>query len=162
MTIPTVAEAAETLQGILSQIRPELPAADRSRISDELVSFANPASSYRVPDEASYRELRETALVASDELDAALSAAAVARIRARSEALTRHVAVIQAVTDEAERRAKTQHLAVVRQVLTSSQAIVEGLQEAKKAFDEARPEAGYAALATALDEIQSLRAKLPT
>ena len=162
MTIPTVAEATETLQGILSQIRQELPAADRSRISDELVSFANPASSYRVPDEVSYRELRETALAASDELDAALSAAAVARIRARSDALTRYVAVIQAVTEDTERRAKALNLTMVRQVLSSSKTIVDAVKEAKRAFEEDRAEAGYAALVTAIDEVESLRAKLPT
>jgi len=95
MAIPTVEEAAEKLQEILGQIRQGLSAQERSRISDELVSFANPASEYRVPFRPAYAELRETALAVSDELDKGLSSAALARILKRTAALARYVTAVR-------------------------------------------------------------------
>lgn len=106
MAIPTVEEAAVKLQEILGRIRQGLSAQERSRISDELMSFSNPASEYHVPSRPAYAELRETALAVSDEIDKGLSSAALERIRKRTAALARYVTAVSAVTEEAESQEK--------------------------------------------------------
>ena len=110
MASPTVEEAAEKLQEILGRIKQGLSAQELSRISDELVSFANPASAYHVPSRPSYAELRETALAASNELQRGLSSAALARIRSRAAALARHVTAVRMVTEEAENQVKALYI----------------------------------------------------
>jgi len=161
MAIPTVEEAAEKLQEILGQIRQGLSAQERSRISDELVSFANPASEYRVPFRPAYAELRETALAVSDELDKGLSSAALARILKRTAALARYVTAVRAVTEEAESQARALKLDMMKVVLNSSKTIIDTAREAKKAFEEERIEAGYAAIEKVIDELEGLGTKLP-
>jgi hypothetical protein len=161
MAIPTVEEAAEKLEEILGRIRQGLSAQERSGISDELVSFANPASEYHVPSRPAYAELRETALAVSDEVDKGLSKAALERIRKRTAALARYVTAVSAVTEEAESRVKALKLDVMKVVLSSSKTIVDTVKEAKKAFKEDRTDAGYAAIEKVIDELEGLGTKLP-
>ncbi|MHC4518157.1 MAG: hypothetical protein ACYTAS_06185 [Planctomycetota bacterium] len=161
MAIPTVEEAEAKLQGILAQIKQGLKAADRSRIADELISFANPASAYAVPAEGAYNELRKTALTIRKELDRALSAAAIEGIRARSEVLTSHVATITAVTAQAEKRVAELKLTVLKETANASKAIIAAAQKAKDAFRENRTQAGYAAIDAIIAELEALGTRLP-
>ena len=56
------------------------------------------------------------------------------------------MALIKAVTEEAERRARALTLTLVKEVTSSSKTIVAAAREAKKAFEEDRTDAGYAAI----------------
>jgi uncharacterized phage infection (PIP) family protein YhgE len=156
MAIPTVEEAAKILLDILDRISQNISDAERSKISDELLSFADPASYFGVPASPPYEELRERALEVSDELDKALSSAALDRIRNRAVALTRYLDTIKAVTDEAEKRAKALKLEIIR----SAANIVTTAQEAEKAFKDNRSQDGYDAIKDVIDQIENLRKEL--
>ena len=160
MAIPTVEEASNKLQEILSQIALGISPSDRSRISDELVSYANPASSYGVPARPAYAELREIALTVSDELDRALTAAAIKRIRNRSAELARFVTAIKAVTDEAENNARDLKLKNLNEILQFSKKAVNIAKKARTAFEENQNQEGYAAIQSLIDEIENMRDNL--
>lgn len=156
MAIPTVEEAANILQEILDRIGQNISDVERSNISDELVSFADPASHFGVPAGPPYEELRERALEVSEELDEALTPAALERMKNRGVALTRYVTAIKAVTDKAESNAKALKLKIIQ----SAANIVTTVQEAEKAFKENRSQEGYDAIKDVIDQIENLRKEL--
>lgn len=50
---------------------------------------------------------------------------------------------------------------MMKVVLNSSKTILDTVKEAKKAFEEKRTEAGYAAIEKVIDELEGLGTKLP-
>jgi hypothetical protein len=158
MPAPTIEQAATQLQALLGKLSENISDAERSKISDELVSFANPASDYGVPASPAYTELRETALRVSEEVDRGLTRAAIKRIRDRSEALSRFVAAIESVTDKAEKDAQALRLEVITRVQQFAKAAGDAIKEARKAFDEGRTSDAYDALEKVREEIETLSA----
>ena len=156
MAIPTVEEAAKILHQILDRINQNISDAERSKISDELVSFADPASHFSVPASQPYEEFREMALEVSDKLDEALSSAALDRIRNRGAALTRYVAAIKAVTEEAKSNAKALKLDIIQ----STANIINTANEAKKAFEDDRSQEGYTAIENVIAQLEDLMKEL--
>ena len=53
------------------------------------------------------------------------------------------------------------NLALAKEVVASSKRIVDAVSESQEAFEANRTEAGYAAIATVIEEIERLRGKLP-
>ena len=162
MAIPTVEEAANRLHTILTAIREGVSDTKRSQISDQLLAFANPASDDAVPATAAYAELRETALRTSDDLDRQISSSSLKRIRGRSEALSRYVAAINAVSMEAQRDAAALKLSIINTVLDKSRNVIESVKKTKAAFEGQDFDEGFASIEETLDRIENLRAALPT
>jgi hypothetical protein len=66
------------------------------------------------------------------------------------------------VTEQAESRAKALHFPLVKEAANSSRTIVDAVKEAKKALEEDRAEARYAAIGRVVEEVEGLRIRLPS
>ena len=147
----SVEESNTELQGILAKIREGLSSSQRGDVSDELVSFAE-----KLPAEAEYAELTQTAFDASEFLDRAITKAALKSLKGRTAALKRFVTAINSVTNKAKQDAAQARLETVQNILNVTKKVTSSALEARKAFEENRATDGFAAIDKVLAEVDRL------
>ena len=147
----SVEQSNTELQAILAKIKVGLSGDQRSDISDELVDFGE-----KLPADAAYAELNQTAFDVSESLDRAITKAALKSLRSRTASLKRYVTAINAITDKAKKDAAVARADTVQKILTATKGVTKSALDAKKAFEEGRTDDGFAAIEKVLEEIDKL------